>query len=177
MRKNCYLWTSGVNLDTTIRFPDPDFFIKCKILAIFRRFSFIFAFYMLKIHHIFTSGFFDLLIDRHGNNFTRISPHGDKPNFRQVWSWYDDPLLSYSVLAYDTSRAFVTLTFDLLTLNSCHTRRVTCPTLPPSLKTLCLFVLELWVTAFPIGYHWKCVRGHNFYSAYFSWKSVRASWQ
>jgi len=39
---------------------------------------------MLKIHHIFTSGFFDLLIDRHGNNFTRISPHGDKPNFRQV---------------------------------------------------------------------------------------------
>jgi len=27
---------------------------------------------------------------------------------------------------------------DLLTLNSCHTWRVTCPTLPPSLKTVCL---------------------------------------
>jgi len=47
-----------------------------------------------------------------------------------------------------------------LTLNSCHTWRVTWPTLPPSLKTLCLSVLELLVITFPVGYHWKCVRGH-----------------
>ena len=38
---------------------------------------------------------------------------------------------------------YVTLTFDILTPNSCHTWRVTWPTLPPTLKTLRLFVLEL----------------------------------
>ena len=63
-------------------------------------------------------------------------------------------------LSADTARDLVTLTFDLLTLNSCHTWRVTCPTLPPSMKTLRLSVLELWVITFPVGYHWKCVRGH-----------------
>jgi len=60
----------------------------------------------------------------------------------------------------DTSRDFVTLTFDLLTLNNCCVWRVTCPTLLPSLKTLCLSVLDLWVITFPVGYHWECVRGH-----------------
>jgi len=34
------------------------------------------------------------------------------------------------------------------------------PTLPPSFKTLRVSVLELWVITFPVGYHWKCVRGH-----------------
>ena len=33
-------------------------------------------------------------------------------------------------------------------------------TLPPSLKTLRLFVHELRVIKFPIDYHWRCVRGH-----------------
>jgi len=47
----------------------------------------------------------------------------------------------------------VTLTFDLLTLNSCRSWRVTWPTLPPSMKTLRLSVLELRVITFPIGYH------------------------
>jgi len=54
----------------------------------------------------------------------------------------------------------MTLTFDLLTLNSCHTWRVTWTTLPPSLKTLRLSVLELSVITLPVGYHWKCVCGH-----------------
>jgi len=54
----------------------------------------------------------------------------------------------------------MTLTFDLLTLKSCHTWRVTWPNLPPSLKTLRLFVHELRVITVPIDYHWKCVRGH-----------------
>jgi len=44
-------------------------------------------------------------------------------------------------LSVDTSRDLVT--FDLLTLNSCHAWRVTWSTLPPSLKTLRLFVYEL----------------------------------
>jgi len=63
-------------------------------------------------------------------------------------------------LSADTSRDLVTLTFDLLTLNICHAWRVTWPTLSPSMKTPWLSVLELWVITFPVGYHWKCVRGH-----------------
>jgi len=63
-------------------------------------------------------------------------------------------------LSADTSRDLVTLTFDLLTLNSCHTWRIKWTTLPPSTKTLSLSALELWVITFDIGYHWKCVRGH-----------------
>ena len=54
----------------------------------------------------------------------------------------------------------MTLTFVLLTLNRRHTWRVTWQTLPPSMKTLRLSVLELWIITFPVGYHWKCVRGH-----------------
>jgi len=63
-------------------------------------------------------------------------------------------------LSADTSRDFVILTFDLLTLNSCCAWRVTLPTLLPSLKTLRLSVLDSWVITFPVGYHLKCVRGH-----------------
>jgi len=63
-------------------------------------------------------------------------------------------------LSADTSRDLVTLTFDLLTLNSCRTWRVTCSTLPPNLKTLRPFVHELRIITVPIDYHWKCVRGH-----------------
>ena len=63
-------------------------------------------------------------------------------------------------LSGDTSRDLVTLTLDLLTLNSCHTWRVTWSTLPPSLKTLRPFVHDLRIITFPIDYHWKCVRGH-----------------
>ena len=79
---------------------------------------------------------------------TRVDPHVDN---------------SHRVIAFvsaDTSRDFVTLTFDLLTLSSWSTWRVTWPALPPSLKTLCLSVHELQVITLPIEYHWKCVRGH-----------------
>ena len=48
----------------------------------------------------------------------------------------------YSVIAADTLRNLVTLTFDLLTLVSGHTRRVKWST-PPRLKILRLSVLEL----------------------------------
>ena len=53
------------------------------------------------------------------------------------------PLPRYSVIAADTLRDLVTLTFDLLTLFSGHTWRVTRSTPPPSLKILRLSVLEL----------------------------------
>jgi len=63
-------------------------------------------------------------------------------------------------LSADTSRELVTMTFDLLTLKSCHSWLVTWSTLPPSLMTLWPFVHELRVITVPIDYHRKCVRGH-----------------
>ena len=63
-------------------------------------------------------------------------------------------------LSADTSRDLLTLTFVLLTLNRCHTCRVKWPTLPPSLKTPRISVLELLVITFPVGSHLKRVRGH-----------------
>jgi len=88
-----------------------------------------------------------------GKYTTHVDPHID--NSRKVWSWYDHPLPSYSVFV----SWYVTwpCDLDLLTLISCHTWRVTWPTLPPSLNS---WVLELWVIAFPAGYDWKCVHGH-----------------
>jgi len=50
-------------------------------------------------------------------------------------------------------RDLVTLSFDRLTLNSCLAWRVICPTVPPSLKTLRLFVHDLRVITVPIDYH------------------------
>jgi len=52
-------------------------------------------------------------------------------------------------LSADTSRDPVTLTFDLLTLNSCLTWRVKWPTLPPSFKN----PKSSWVTSYN-GSHW-----------------------
>jgi len=104
---NVHLWTSGVSLDTSVRFADPDFLLKCKISAIWRRFPLIFSFYMPSVRHISTSSLFDLL--------------------------------TYKVY---------------------HKRRPPRRLFPPSLKPIRRSVLELWVTTFPIGYHWKCVRCH-----------------
>jgi len=52
----------------------------------------------------------------------------------------------------DTSRDLVTLTFDLFDFEqlSCMVGHVT------NLATK----YEVWVMMFPVGYHWKCVRGH-----------------
>ena len=92
MRRNGYLWTSGVNLDTAVRFADPDFLLECKISAIWRRFPLIFAFYILNVRHISTSGFLTYWPRKYA---TRVDPHVD--NFHQVWSWYDHLQPSYSV--------------------------------------------------------------------------------
>jgi len=53
MRRNGYLWTFGVNLDTAVWCADPDFLLECKMFAIWRHFPLIFAFYMLNVHHIY----------------------------------------------------------------------------------------------------------------------------
>ena len=138
MRRNDYLWTSGVNSDTAVRFADPDFVLECKISAIWRRFPLIFAFYILNVRHIFTSGFLTYWRRKYT---TRVDPHVD--NFHQVWSWYDHPLPSYSVFVWWYVTWPGDLDLYLLTLDSCHTWRITWSTLPPSLKTLWLFVHEL----------------------------------
>jgi len=51
----------GVKSNTIIRFPDPDFLTEYEILAMWGGFPLISAFYVQKIHHISTSGLFDLL--------------------------------------------------------------------------------------------------------------------
>ena len=153
MCKNGYLWTSGVNLDTTFRFPDPDFLIKCKILVICRRFPLIFAFYMLKVRHIFTSGLFDLL--------TQKAYHTRRPPTAKISAKFEvDMTIHCWVIAFLRTICYVTLWPGPLTLNSCHTWQVIWPTLPPSLKTLRLSVLELWVMTFSAVYRWKWTCGH-----------------
>ena len=115
MRRNDYLWTSGVNLDTAVRFADPDFLLECKISAIWRRFPWIFAFYILNVRHISTSGFLTYWPRKYT---TRVDTHVD--NSHQVCSWYVHTLPSYNVfLSADTSRDL-----DLLTLNSGSAWRV-----------------------------------------------------
>jgi len=52
-----------------------------------------------------------------------LRTHGK--NCHQLRSWCDHPLLSYSVLAADTLRDHVTLTFDLFTLVSSRIWRIT----------------------------------------------------
>jgi len=49
--RNGYLWTSGVNSDTAVRFLDPGFLLKCKISAIWRSFPWLlhFIFWMSAI--------------------------------------------------------------------------------------------------------------------------------
>jgi len=42
MRRHSYLWTSGIN---SVRFSYPDFLLECKILATWRHFPLIFAFF------------------------------------------------------------------------------------------------------------------------------------
>ena len=90
-------------------------------------------------------------------------PHASTPTSITPTKFEVDMTTHCRVIAFlsaDTSRDLVTLTFDLLTLNSCHAWRITWPTLPPSLKTLRLFVQELRVIMVSIDYHWKCVCGH-----------------
>jgi len=157
MRRNGYLWIFGVNFDTAVRFADPDFLLECKISAIWRRFQLIFLHFICWISAIFL---LPVCLTYWPRKYTtRVDLHVD--NSHQVWS---DMTIHCRVIAFlsaNTSRDFVTLTFDLLTLNSCCAWRVTWPILLPSLKTLCLSVLDLWVITFPVGYHWQCVRGHS----------------
>jgi len=88
-------------------------------------------------------------------------PHESTPTSIILTMLEVDMIINCRVIAFlsaDTSRDPVTLAIDLLTLNRCHIWRVTWPTSLLSMNTLRLSVLQLWVIAFPVGYHWKCVR-------------------
>ena len=105
---------------TSVRFADHDFLLECKISAIWRRFPLIFAFYMLNVCHISTSGLFDQT-DRASISHA-LSPTSIIPNKFEVDMTIRGRVIAF--LSADTSRGLVTLTFDLLTLDSCHTWRV-----------------------------------------------------
>jgi len=87
-------------------------------------------------------------------------PHASTPTSIIPTKFEVDMTIHCRVIAFCLLIRHVTLTFDLLTLNSCISWRVTWPTLLRSLKTPCLSVLDLWVITSPVGYHWECVRGH-----------------
>jgi len=92
MRRDGYLCTSGVNLDTDVRFADPDFLLECKISAIWRRFTLI-------LHLIFWMSAIFLLpvcLTYWPRKYTtRVDPHVD--NSHQVWRWYLHTVPSCSV--------------------------------------------------------------------------------
>jgi len=129
----------------------PSFFYMTRYFRDYRTFLLIFfALDKLNVRHISTSGLVDLLTYK-VCDVVRNSRWKFSPSFHQVWSGYDHPLPNYSVIAADTLRELVTLTFAILTLVSGHTWRVKWSTPPPSLKILHLSVLELWVMTSPIG--------------------------
>ena len=89
------------------------------------RFSLILALYILKVRHLSTSGLFDLL--------TYKIYHARRPLRREFPPSEVGITIhcSYCILADNTLRYLLTLTFDVFTLTGCHIRRVTRPTLPP----------------------------------------------
>ena len=92
-----------------------------------------------------------LLLDGWPTDLESI-PHGSTPTLIIPTKFEVDMTIHCRVtalLSADTSRDLVTLTFDLLTLNSCHTWRVTWPTMPPSLKTLT--TIRSWVTSYNVS--------------------------
>jgi len=129
MRRNSYLWISGENIDINIRLLDPDFHMENDMSAIWRHLLSSFALDKLNVRHISTSGLVDLLTLKVGH-VLRSLPHDG--SFHHIRSRYNYPLSSYSVIAVDTLRDLVTLIFDILTLVSGHTWRVTWSTAPRS---------------------------------------------
>ena len=136
VRRNGYLWVSGENFDTGIRFHEPDFLAENDISGTWRRFLLIFVFDMQNVHVPHFYFLFAWPTDPQSVTFAVF--FSGVENFHHLLSWYDPPLPSYNVLA-DTLRGLVTLTFDFLTLVSGHTWRVTWSTLPPRCKKKVVF--------------------------------------
>jgi len=155
MRRNGYVWTSGENLDTAVRFTDPDFLLEWKMSAIRRRFRWF-------LHFISECPPYFYFWFVWPTNLESI-PHAPTRTLIIPTKFEVDVTIHCRVTAFlsaETSRDLVTLVFDLLTLNSCRTWRVTWPTVPASFKTLRTFLHNLRIITVPVDYHWKCVRGH-----------------
>jgi len=157
MRRNGYLWIFGVNLDTAVRFADPDFLLQCKISAIWRSFPLIFAFYMLNVRHAECPGRLTYWPRKYT---TRVDPHVDNSRQFEV-----DMTIHCRVFRFCLPTCHVTLwpwpsifwpwTYVMHgESRDQHCHQVWRPRGPR------LSVLELWVITFPVGYHWKCVRGY-----------------
>ena len=149
MRRNCYLWTAGVNWDTTVRLADPEFLLECKISTIWQRFPLIFHFCFLYAEcppYLYFRFVWPTDLES--------IPHASTPAWIISTKFEVHTTIRCWVIAFlsaDTARDLVTLTVDRLTLNSCLTWRVTWSTTPPSLMTLRLFVHEL--TSYNVS-HW-----------------------
>ena len=145
MRRNGYLWTSGVNLDTAVRIRRPQFPVRVQNFGDLATFSVDFCVLYAKCPPYFYFRFVSptgLESIPHASTPTSIIPTKFEVDMTTHWRFI-------AFLSVDTSR-------DLVTLNSGHAWRVTWLTLPPSLKTLRLFVHELRVITVPTDYHWKC---------------------
>jgi len=137
-------------------FANLDFLLECKISVIWR--SFPLTFFILYAEcppyfYIQLAWFTD----------TESIPHASTPTSIILAKFKVDMTINCRVIAFlsaDTTRDFVTLTFDILTLNSWCPWWVTWPTLLPSMKTRRLFIHELRVITLPIDYRWKFVCGH-----------------
>ena len=122
MRRNGYLWTSSVNLDTAVRYADPGFLLEYKISAIRRRFPLFFCILYAEYPPYFYFRFVwptDL----------ESIPHASTPMSIILTKFEVDMTIHCRVIAFlsaDTSRDFVTMTFDLLTLNSWSTHGGSC---------------------------------------------------
>jgi len=121
MRRNDYFWTSCVKLHTVFRYLDPDFLLECKI----RRFGDVFRWLL---HFIFwmSAIYFRFVWPTDLESI----PHASTLTLIIATKFEVGMCIHCRVIAFlsaDTSRDLVTLTFDLLTLNSCHSWRVTWP--------------------------------------------------
>jgi len=146
MHRNCYLWTSSVNLDTAIWFADPDFLLECKK---FQRFGDVSRWFLILCADCPPYFYFRFVWPTDPES----TPHASTPTLIIPTKFEVATTIHCRVIGFlsaNTSRDFVTLTFDLLTLNSWRAWQVMWPTLPPSLKTIWLFVHELRVITFPL---------------------------
>jgi len=107
----------------------------------------------------------------HGNNFVLHALGGLPRVTFQVWTWYDLPVLTYFNFYLDTLRYVLTLTFDLLSLRSCHVIPLGWSIRVPSLNMIGLTFPELGRLQFSIDRQLKVpifpffgggVKGSNF---------------
>jgi len=140
MRRNGYLWTSGVKLDTAVGFADPGFLLECKISAIWRRFSLIFCILYAKCPPYFYFRFVwptDL----------ESKPHTSTPTSIIATKFEDPTPIRSWVMSYNVSRW---LSLKMRTRPLCM-RRITWPvsrgsktiTFLESPTPICLFTIQL----------------------------------